>query len=98
MLAMAARLLVVSCFCASAVRAQPAALPAVAKAEPLAIGDTFALDSAVLHETRHINVYLPPVYQESAAASFPVLYMPDGGIGEDFLHVAGLVQISVLNG
>jgi predicted alpha/beta superfamily hydrolase len=24
--------------------------------------------------------------------------MPDGGIGEDFIHVAGLVQISVMNG
>jgi predicted alpha/beta superfamily hydrolase len=28
----------------------------------------------------------------------PVLYMPDGGIAEDFLHVAGLVQVSVGNG
>jgi predicted alpha/beta superfamily hydrolase len=27
-----------------------------------------------------------------------VLYMPDGGIAEDFLHVAGLVQVSVGNG
>jgi predicted alpha/beta superfamily hydrolase len=29
---------------------------------------------------------------------WPVLYMPDGGIEEDFLHVAGLVQVSVGNG
>src|SRR5262249_39297306 len=28
----------------------------------------------------------------------PVLYMPDGGMAEDFLHVAGLVQVSVGNG
>ena len=28
----------------------------------------------------------------------PVLYMPDGGLAEDFLHVAGLVQVSVGNG
>src|SRR3712207_4681744 len=28
----------------------------------------------------------------------PVLYMPDGGIAEDFLHVAGLLQVSVGNG
>jgi hypothetical protein len=27
-----------------------------------------------------------------------VLYIPDGGLGEDFLHVAGLVQVSVGNG
>ena len=27
-----------------------------------------------------------------------MLYMPDGGLAEDFLHVAGLVQVSVGNG
>ncbi len=27
-----------------------------------------------------------------------VLYMPDGGMDEDFLHVAGLVQVSTGNG
>lgn len=31
-------------------------------------------------------------------APLPVLYMPDGGIGEDFLHVAGLVQVLSGNG
>jgi enterochelin esterase-like enzyme len=25
----------------------------------------------------------------------PVLYMPDGGMAEDFLHVAGLVEVLV---
>jgi predicted alpha/beta superfamily hydrolase len=101
MVATVVRLLVASCLClgaVSAASAQPAAPPAASRAEPLAIGDTFTVDSAVLHETRRINVFLPPVYHESAATSLPVLYMPDGGIGEDFLHVAGLVQIAVLNG
>ncbi|HEX2225108.1 MAG TPA: alpha/beta hydrolase-fold protein [Thermoanaerobaculia bacterium] len=68
------------------------------KAAPLVIGETFTLDSKVLGETRRINVYLPPGYAEAPEARLPVLYMPDGGIGEDFLHVAGLVQISSLNG
>ncbi len=67
------------------------------KAVPLVIGETFTIDSRVLHETRRINVYLPPGYTESPAARLPVLYMPDGGIAEDFLHVAGLVQVSVGN-
>jgi len=30
-------------------------------------------------------------------AKLPVLYMPDGGLAEDFLHIAGLVQVSVGN-
>lgn len=64
---------------------------------PLIIGETFTIDSKVLGETRRINVYLPPGYSESPASRVPVLYMPDGGIGEDFLHVAGLVQVSVGN-
>ena len=33
-----------------------------------------------------------------ARARFPVLYMPDGGVAEDFVHVAGLVQVLVGNG
>jgi predicted alpha/beta superfamily hydrolase len=69
-----------------------------AAATPLVIGETFTLESKVLHETRRINVYLPPPYAASATARLPVLYMPDGGIAEDFLHVAGLVQVSVGNG
>jgi predicted alpha/beta superfamily hydrolase len=65
---------------------------------PLVIGETFTIDSKILSETRRINVYLPPGYTESTDARLPVLYMPDGGIAEDFLHVAGLVQVSVGNG
>jgi predicted alpha/beta superfamily hydrolase len=68
------------------------------EATPLVIGETFTLQSKVLNETRRINVYLPPGYAAAPDARFPVLYMPDGGLAEDFLHVAGLVQVSVGNG
>lgn len=67
------------------------------RAAPLVIGETFTIDSKILSETRRINVYLPPGYAESPNLRLPVLYMPDGGIAEDFLHVAGLVQVSVGN-
>lgn len=66
--------------------------------EPLVIGETFTIDSKVMHEVRRINVYMPPGYADSAQLRVPVLYMPDGGMAEDFLHVAGLVQVSVGNG
>jgi predicted alpha/beta superfamily hydrolase len=68
------------------------------RAAPLVIGDTFTIDSKALRETRRINVYLPPGYKQSPDSRVPVLYMPDGGLAEDFLHVAGLVQVSVTNG
>jgi predicted alpha/beta superfamily hydrolase len=65
---------------------------------PLCIGETFTLASKVLGETRRLNVYVPPIYHDSATVRLPVLYMPDGGLAEDFLHVAGLVQVLVGNG
>ena len=77
--------------------AQTATAPAGATT-PLVIGETFTIESKGLGETRRINVYLPPPYAASATARLPVLYMPDGGIAEDFLHVAGLIQVSVGNG
>lgn len=67
------------------------------KPAPLIIGDTFTINSKILGERRTLNVYIPPGYKESSNMRLPVLYMPDGGIAEDFLHVAGLVQVSVGN-
>ncbi|MFN8573173.1 MAG: alpha/beta hydrolase-fold protein [Gemmatimonadaceae bacterium] len=67
-------------------------------ASPLNIGETFTISSDALHETRRINVYLPAAYSATPNAALPVLYMPDGGIAEDFLHVAGLVQVLSGNG
>jgi uncharacterized protein len=68
------------------------------EAAPLVIGETFTLQSGVLGETRRINVYAPFVYADSPGVRLPVMYMPDGGMREDFLHVAGLVQVLVGNG
>lgn len=73
--------------------AEPPANPAA----PLVIGETFTIDSKILREKRRINVYTPP-RPGGGDGPLPVLYMPDGGTGEDFLHVAGLIQVSVGNG
>ncbi|OGX82391.1 esterase [Hymenobacter glacialis] len=82
---------------AGGVKGQQAPAP-VPVAETLVIGQTFTIQSKALGETRRLNVYLPDGYAESATMRVPVLYMPDGGIKEDFLHVAGLVQVLVGNG
>ena len=86
----------------SAVSAAPlmAAEPTAqtAAASPLVIGETFTIQSKALGETRRINVYRPQPWGLDPKTSLPVLYMPDGGIGEDFLHVAGLVQVLTGNG
>lgn len=65
---------------------------------PLTIGQTFELRSRTLNETRRINVFRPQAWGLAEDAALPVLYMPDGGLGEDFLHIAGLLQVSVMNG
>jgi predicted alpha/beta superfamily hydrolase len=65
---------------------------------PLVMGETFTIDSKVMHEARRINVFRPTVYGDSIKEPMPVMYMPDGGMAEDFLHVAGLIEVGVSNG
>ncbi|MDX5326385.1 MAG: alpha/beta hydrolase [Bacteroidota bacterium] len=59
---------------------------------PISIGEKRTLYSKNLGEERTINVYLPPEYFEDTTSQFPVIYLLDGGLEEDFLHVLGLVQ------
>lgn len=73
-----------------------AGAPREGAAEALVIGETFTLQSAALGETRRINLYRPAA--APADQALPVLYMPDGGLHEDFLHIAGLLQVSSGNG
>jgi len=67
-------------------------------AQPLSIGETFTFESKALGETRRINVWRPPADAAKPGARLPVLYLLDGGIDEDFLHIAGLMQVSIANG
>jgi len=52
--------------------------------------DTFKMESKEVGETRVINVWTPPIYKNSDE-SLPVLYMPDGGVKEDFPHIANTI-------
>jgi len=49
--------------------------------------DSLTIYSEYTKENRVINVWTPPIYNDSTD-SLPVLYMPDGGIKEDFPHIA----------
>jgi predicted alpha/beta superfamily hydrolase len=94
-----ARLLAVAALALLAFTCAPVhAAERVHAAQPLAIGDTFTLASKALGETRRINVWRPGADAAKPDAPLPVLYLLDGGIGEDFLHVAGLMQVSIANG
>lgn len=73
----------------------PAGAAAATTATPLAIGETFTMESKILGETRRINVYSARAWNVKPDAPLPVLFMLDGGVAEDFVHTAGLLQISV---
>ncbi len=83
---------------AAPVAGQGTAPARASDAAPLVIGETFTIDSRIMGETRRINVYAARGYAATPETPLPVLYMPDGGMAEDFLHVAGLLQVSVGNG
>lgn len=73
------------------------ALPSVATAQATAPDrvpphDSFTVRSRVLAEVRWVNVHLPRGYAANRRARYPVLYMPDGGVDEDFPHVVNTVD------
>lgn len=61
---------------------------AVAYNDPIPEHDSLTIASKFVNENRIINIWTPPNYNKQATDSFPVLYMPDGGIKEDFPHIA----------
>jgi predicted alpha/beta superfamily hydrolase len=60
--------------------------------DPVPTSDSLTIASRVLGERRRINVHLPAGYAASRGRRYPVLYMPDGGLDEDFPHVVNTVD------
>lgn len=67
-------------------------LPDVIESKPLVIGLTEKIKSVQLGETRTINIYLPEGFNPKDTLTYPVIYIPDGGIEEDFIHLTGIVR------
>jgi len=59
--------------------------------DPISKHDTFKIESKQVGETRVINVWTPYSYQDGNE-KYPVLYMADGGIKEDFPHIANTIS------
>lgn len=60
---------------------------AVVYNDPIPRYESLRIASTFTDEERVINIWTPPAY-DTANDRFPVLYMPDGGIKEDFPHIA----------
>lgn len=79
-----------------------AAAPVTAQAPvetPIVLGTRHMLKSAVLGKEREVNIRLPAGYGDpKAPRAYPVLYVLDGGVEQDFPHIAGLAQHGEVSG
>ena len=65
--------------------------------DPIPEHETFAIQSKQVGEARTINVWTPADYKNNSD-SLPVMYMADGGLKEDFPHIANtLAELIKLN-
>lgn len=58
--------------------------------KPLTIGEIRTIQSKILNEERTLNIYLPQNFDKTK--SYPIIYLLDGSMNEDFIHVTGLIQ------
>lgn len=70
----------------------PLAVDVVAATDSTPAYETFTITSKAIGEARSVNVHLPAGYETAATDSFQVLYMPDGGLHEDFVHIVHAVD------
>ncbi len=63
--------------------------------QPIVIGETWRLQSQALGAERVINVWTPPSYREGDRR-YPVIYLIDGGLAQDFHHISGLAQLGAI--
>lgn len=63
-----------------------------ASQDPLVAHQAFELRSEHFGDLRSVVVYVPPQYQAEPTRNFPVLYMPDGGVKQDFPHVSATID------
>lgn len=64
----------------------------VQESRPITIGESLRIDSKIMAESRQINIYLPAEFKKEEAKNYGVVYLLDGGLDEDFIHISGLVQ------
>ncbi|MDE8654369.1 alpha/beta hydrolase [Novosphingobium album (ex Liu et al. 2023)] len=75
--------------------AAPAAEAVVAR--PITVGEELTWQSRVMGEERKLAIYLPAGYA-SGQGTFAFLYVIDGGIDQDFLHVSGTTALNTMLG
>lgn len=72
--------------------AQSDAIPKSKNSNNITLGVTDTINSSILLEKRPINIYIPEGYSSDSSIAYPVIYLLDGGINEDFIHISGLIR------
>lgn len=80
----------------SACASKPAPAPPAPDVRPIVIGEQRMVRSSALGDEREINIWLPPSYAQSGKR-YPVVYLIDGALDQDFHHIAGLAQYGALS-
>ncbi len=74
--------------------------PATVAQEPISFGTRYKLPSAVYGMDREINIYVPEIPEWGQGyfdTPLHVLYVVDGGVDQDFFHIAGLSNLTLIN-
>lgn len=79
------------CLSVTAFAAPAVAQDTPAQTAPITIGTTHFIEYAP-GDQREINVFLPQSYDDGE--SYPVLYLIDGGLAQDFLQVVGVARLN----
>lgn len=77
-------------FCSILLAFQSLVFAQTENVKPLTIGEIRTIKSKILNEERTLNIYLPQKFDKTK--SYPIIYLLDGSMNEDFIHVTGLVQ------
>lgn len=83
------------CACATAPAAVAPEAPAT-EARVIPLGQSYTIQSEVLGGPREINVWAPADYP-NGDEQLTVVYVLDGGVDQDFPHIAGLGQLGALS-
>ena len=66
----------------------------IGNSKPIVLGSGQELQSKILGEKRTLNIYLPEGYDPNDTLKYPVVYLLDGSVDEDFIHIVGLFQFN----
>jgi predicted alpha/beta superfamily hydrolase len=61
---------------------------------PIEIGKAYHWHSPAMNQDRIVNVVVPDDYDAKADATYPVLYLIDGGVDQDLIHIAGTEKLN----